>query len=555
MGMEQDPVPSQELPAAGAHADRLRELQLLRASGSIADHLSLSSVLLRVVEAACELVEAPYGALGVIRPDGGGLEEFVHVGVDDATVAAIGRLPEGKGLLGALIEDPRPIRLGDISADLRSVGFPDHHPPMRGFLGVPITVGDEVFGNLYLASPDEGNFSAEDEQLVLALATTAGTAIENARLYAAAERRQDWLAASTDVTRKLLSATSGDALQLVAQYVYDLADADVVTIVRPDRDVWEVEVAVGLAAERLAGARYPIAHTLSEVVMETGQPSVVDDASAIDPESRSLILTEVLAVGPVMLLPLASSGAVSGVLMVGRSAGGRRFSPPDVEMATTFAHHAALALELATARRRAQRMELVEDRSRIARDLHDHVIQQLFAAGMTLQGVAVAVRDDPAAAVIDGVVDTIDDAIRQIRASIFQLRPPSMLGSGLRAQVLDVVTDVTASLGFDPQVHFSGPVDSMSGADLATEVAAVVRESLVNVAKHARAQRVEVTVSVTGQSLRVVVEDDGVGISRPARRSGLDNLRERAHRHGGTLQVTAGASGGGTRLVWEVEVA
>jgi GAF domain-containing protein len=161
--------------------NRLRGL--LRANRSVIGDLALNTVLRRIVEAACELVDAPYGAVGVIRPDGTGLEAFIHVGMEPSAVEEIGHLPEGKGLLGALIDDPRPIRLRDIRDDVRSVGFPEHHPPMRGFLGVPIRVRDEVFGNLYLASLAQGDFSVEDEELVAALAATAGVAIENARLY------------------------------------------------------------------------------------------------------------------------------------------------------------------------------------------------------------------------------------------------------------------------------------------------------------------------------------------------------------------------------------
>ena len=535
-----------------AAQDRLRGL--LRANRAIIGDLGLSTVLRRIVEAACELVDAPYGALGVIRPDGSGLEEFIHVGMDANAVEVIGHLPEGKGLLGALIDDPRPIRLRDMRDDARSVGFPAHHPPMRGFLGVPVRVRDEVFGNLYLASLTEANFSVEDEELVSALAATAGVAIENARLYEEANRRQAWLQASTDVTRQLLTAPGDDGLRLVAQRVAELADADVVTIVLPKDGRLQVAVAVGLEADRLTGSTYPIENTLSEMVLESGQPTVVEDASDVDENARTLVLSQIVVVGPVMVLPLAGAEGVTGVLMVGRSRGRHTFGAADVDMATTFAYHASVALELADGRRDAQRMELFEDRARIARDLHDHVIQQLFASGMTLQGAAVAAGDSPAVELIERVVDNIDDAIKQIRTSIFQLRPHTMLGTGLRAGVLDVVAEVTPSLGHDPHVHFSGPVDAVSSEDLASEVAAVVRESLTNIAKHAEADRAEVAVSVTGKTLTVTVEDNGVGIGPATRRSGLDNLRQRAESRAGTFQAAAGEDGTGTRLTWQVQL-
>lgn len=535
-----------------AAQNRLRGL--LRANRAIIGDLGLNTVLRRIVEAACELVDAPYGALGVIKPDGSGLEEFIHVGMDANAVEVIGHLPEGKGLLGALIDDPRPIRLRDMRDDVRSVGFPPHHPPMRGFLGVPVRVRDEVFGNLYLASLTEADFSVEDEELVSALAATAGVAIENARLYEEANRRQAWLQASTDLTRQLLTAPGDAGLRLVAERVAELADADVVTVVLPKDGRFQVAVAVGLEADRLTGSTYPTENTLSEQVLSSGQPTVVEDASDVDENARTLVLSQILVVGPVMVLPLAGAEGVTGVLMVGRSKGRRTFGAADVDMATTFAYHASVALELADGRRDAQRMELFEDRARIARDLHDHVIQQLFASGMTLQGAAVAAGDSPAVELIERVVDNIDDAIKQIRTSIFQLRPHTMLGTGLRAGVLDVVAEVTPSLGHDPHVHFSGPVDAVSNEDLATEVAAVVRESLTNVAKHARADRAEVAVSVTGKTLTVTVGDNGVGIGPATRRSGLDNLRQRAESRAGTFQAEAGEDGTGTRLTWQVQL-
>ncbi len=535
-----------------ATQNRLRGL--LRANRAVIGDLHLSAVLRKIVEAACELVNAPYGAVGVIRPDGSGLEEFIHVGMRADTVEEIGHLPEGKGLLGALIDDPRPIRLRDIRDDVRSVGFPEHHPPMRGFLGVPVRVRDEVFGNLYLASLAEGDFSAEDEELVSALAATAGVAIENARLYEEANRRQLWLQASTDVTRQLLTAPSDGALQLVARQVADLADADVVTVVLPLRDRLEVAVAVGLAADQLRGSTYPIANTLSEQVLQSGQPTVVEDASNVSEGSRTLALSQVLTLGPVMVLPLAGANGVRGVLVVARSSGRRTFTPADVDMATTFAFHASVALELADGRRDAQRMELFEDRARIARDLHDHVIQQLFASGMTLQGVVATLGEAPGVELIEKVVDNLDDAIRQIRTSIFQLTPHTALGAGVRAGVLEVVAEVTPAIGHDPHVHFAGPVDAMSSEELATEVSAVVREALTNIAKHAQAERTGVEVSVAGMALTVIVEDDGVGIGTVTRRSGLENLRQRAESRSGRFAIDTREEGTGTRITWQVPV-
>lgn len=531
--------------------DKMRAL--LRANQAIIGDLSLDTVLQRIVEAACQLVEAPYAALGVISPDRGGLERFIHTGVDSETAARIGPLPEGKGLLGALIDDPRPIRLRDLGADPRSVGFPAWHPPMKGFLGVPIRVRDEVYGNLYLASLNEGDFTAEDEELVLALAATAGAAIENARLYEESRHWQEWLEASTDMTRQVLLAPGDEALRMISRRVADLADADLVAVLLPGEDEqMQTSVAVGPDAHRLLGLRYPLAGTVSEVVLRTGQPQVFTNVQdpELPPDSR-VIVAEVARLGPAMMLPLAGAEGVRGVLVAGRRPGRVPFDGPDVAMATNFAHQASVALELAEGRREAQRMLLLEDRARIARDLHDHVIQQLFAAGMTLQG-AMMMPGENAVRVVNGVVDQLDDAIRQIRTSIFELRPPVMSGKGMRARVLQVVGDVRTTLQFAPRVQFAGPVDMVSDSGLIDDVCAVVRESLTNVARHAGAHAARVLVSAQRESLEVVVLDDGSGVGATDRRSGLANLEQRARRRTGQVEIGPPEEGSGTRVRWTV---
>ncbi len=497
--------------------------------------------------------------IGVIRADGDGLEEFIHVGVDHETVTAIGHLPEGKGLLGALIEDPHPIRLRDIRDDIRSVGFPENHPPMRGFLGVPIRVRDAVFGNLYLASETVSDFSAEDEELVSALAATAGVAIENARLYEETTRRQVWLEASADVTARVLVAPGDEVLRLIGQRVIELADADLVAVVQPtgSGERFEVAAAVGAGAESLGDFGYPVEGTFAEAVMQSGEPVLVDDAAAVNARGpRNFSVATVRPLGPLMALPLAGAEGTRGVLFVGRDPGRDTFRRPDVEMAMNFAGHVSVAIELADSRREAERLTLFEDRARIARDLHDHVIQQLFASGMKLQGVAMSLGDEsPDAQSIEQVVDTIDAAIRQIRSSIFQLRPRTLLGAGgVRAGVLAVVTEVTPSLAGDPSVSFSGPVDTVSNEALLADVVAVVREALTNVARHAQAQRVTASVAVTASTLVVTVEDDGVGVGASARSSGLANIRQRAENRSGKLDVGPGADGRGTRLTWQVPI-
>ena len=521
---------------------------LLRASQMVTRDLTLPAVLRRIVEAARDLVGARYAALGVISPTGG-LAEFVHSGMPEDAVARIGHLPEGKGLLGALIEDPRPIRLRRIASDHRSAGFPPGHPPMTSFLGVPIRIRDEVFGNLYLAESTKGEFSAEDEELTLALAATAAVAIENARLYESATSRGEWLQAIAAITRGVLSAEpedAGDSLELIARTSLRIAGADLVTVVLPGGPgELLIEVAVGSGADGLAGTRLPLSGSLSGQVFSTGTPlrqSVGDAGSTSRPD---------LDLGPVLAVPLHGSRRMHGVLWAARRRGRSAFGAEEVEMAAGFANQAALAIELAEARAEQQRAVMLDERERIAADLHDHVIQRLFAAGLSLQSTAGTLRAGQAADRILATVDDLDATIRQIRTSIFQLQQlPQTRAPGLRARLLDVATDLTPVLGFEPAVRFSGLIDAVSH-DIGEDVLAVVRESLSNVARHARAASAEVDVAATTDRLTVDIRDDGIGLGSTDRRSGLDNLRRRADRRDGTFTVEP-RKPAGTWLSWSV---
>ena len=533
---------------------------LLRANQAIVGDLALPAVLRRIVQAACELAHARYGALGVIDSASGGLEQFVHVGLDEQTAARIGHLPKGKGLLGVLIDDPRPIRLRTITDDPRSVGFPAHHPPMTSFLGVPVRVRDDVFGNLYLTEREGGGqFTAEDEELVCALAATAGVAIENARLYEQARHRQDWLQASAEVTRQLLSPEGEEPLRLIARQARQIADADVVTVVLPTADGQRliVEVAAGEGADELTALIYPIENTLVGLALANGRPVLIGDAG--EDQRYTLHLSAVVPVGPVMILPLGGSQRVRGALVIGRLRGRPRFAQVDLDMANTFANHAAVALELADARTDQQRVVLLEDRDRIARDLHDHVIQRLFAAGLTVQSVASGLGPDGRATRLSRVVSDLDETIRHIRTSIFQLRGPLGPETGtVRTQMLAVVAQLAPLLGFDPQVRFTGPIDAVVPEPIVDDLVAVLREALTNTARHARATRVDVDVTASSTELSIDVTDDGVGIGDTERRSGLANLRQRAERHGGALILTRNASyetppiQEGTRVRWTI---
>jgi signal transduction histidine kinase len=463
-------------------------------------------------------------------------------------------------LLGALIEDARPIRLATMSDDPRSVGFPADHPPMKSFLGVPIRVRDVVFGNLYLAECENGEFAAEDEELASALAATAGVAIANARLYEESRRRQHWLEASTEVTQQLLSADAGEPLRLIAEQALLIAEADLVTIMLPaaDRQRLIVEVAAGNDAHEVIARSALIEGTEVGESFQSGQAILLDSAgdhAAAPAESglgASAIHPDPEQTGPLMIVPLDGSQRTHGALVISRRPGRRRFAEADLEMAATFANHASLALELADARVDQQRIVLLEDRDRIARDLHDHVIQRLFAIGLTVQSVAGSMGADAPGARLSRVVDDIDETIRQTRTSIFQLRGP--LGpetATVRARLLAIADEVSGLLGFAPRLRFVGPVDSLVGESVAEDLTAVLREALTNVARHARATQIEVDVAVNTHELSLTVVDKGVGIADSQRRSGLANLRERARQHGGAL-VIASPQSEGTRLQWTV---
>jgi signal transduction histidine kinase len=525
---------------------------LLEANRTIVADLDLDLVLCRIVTSAADLVRADYGALAVVD-EVGTVEEFVHVGLDDAEVEAIGHLPEGKGLLGLVIEEQRAIRVDDLTDHPSSVGLPAHHAPMRAFLGVPVRVGGKAYGNLYLTRRDADPFSAEDEDLVQALAATAGVAIDKARLFEEARRRQEWQAASTDVTRRVLAGDEG-ALRLIARRVNVLADADITTVVVPVEGELFVAVAEGRDAVGVEGARYAASGTLSEHVLQSGKPvRLVDAEHTANLDGRAIYLAGQVRVGPVMVLPLLGREQVRGTLVVMRGPRRRAFTQAEAEMATTFASHASVALELAEARRDQQRALLLEDRARIARDLHDHVIQQVFAAGLVVQATASRLQDPAGVRALQEVVGNLDDAIRQIRVSIFQLQPPAP--GGLRAAVMEVVADVRPGLGLDPRVDLDGPLDSVATADLLRDVTAVVREGLINVARHASASAVALSLYATSGRLTVTISDDGDGMGDVGRRSGLDNMRERAESRNGSMVIAEVPDLGGTTLVWTVPIA
>jgi signal transduction histidine kinase len=530
-------------------SSRERLSALLRAVVGIGSDLDLHSTLQRIARAACQLVGAKYGALGVIGPSGD-LIEFITDGVTAAEHEAIGALPTGRGVLGLLIDEPHPLRLPNIADHPRSFGFPPNHPVMRSFLGVPIRVRDQVFGNLYLTEKrDAAEFSPDDEEIVVALATAAGIAIDNARLYEAAGRRQRWLQATTEIIEALTGEVDRTgALRLVAERAVAVADASLVMVLIHDPDDGALRIEVTSPAnDRLAKGVIASTGTPLEKVVTTRSHVVVDRLD------QAASWAEPTLAGPALIVPLPMTDQVEGILIVALPPDSHGFDDIDnVNMITTFAAQAALALDRAQAQEERQQLVVLEDRERIARDLHDVVIQRLFATGLNLQSMSRLITRDEVRIRVNQAVDDLDATIRDIRSSIFELRAPA--GATLRAEVNAAIQESAKTLGFRPTLTIDGPIDTAAPDDLRQTVIAVLSEALSNVARHARASAVSVVVAVGGDRLSLSVTDDGAGIAdcNPAG-NGLINMQRRAQDLGGDCEV-AGVDPHGTAVSWWVPV-
>lgn len=535
-----------------AQAQRVRGAQgrlrdLLRAVQHVVGEIELSTVLRSIVEAAVDLVQADYGALGVIDADGNGLDQFIFVGLDEASAHAIGHLPRGRGLLGALITEPHPIRIPAISDDPRAAGFPAHHPPMDSFLGVPIRIRDEVFGNLYLTNRQGGRFSEEDEQLLEALASTAGFAIQNARLFEESQLRQRWMSASAQLTSALLSTPLDNALDLIAGRVLDVSGAGRVLIQVPTDDEVGLQIAAvrGDGEQHLHGTRVPLAGTVAQEVLDSAGAHIARGHAGDSSDPSRLSTGE--RTGPTLTVPLRSRHRSWGVLSLARRPDEPEYSEMDASVVASVASQVSIALELAHARAEQQRRMLSDERARIAQDLHDHVIQQLFGAGLTVQAVAGGTTDPRDRERLTGAVRQVDDAIGQIRTIIFALS--SAHGDSVRHRLIDIVAEMSSLLDRPPTVRFGGAVDHLVGGDLAEDSVAVARELLTNSVRHSGSDDITLEVVVDGSTLSVIVHDGGAGIASD-RRSGLANLEARARARGGTFDVASGPDG--TRAVWQV---
>ena len=565
---------------------------LLEAVVAMAADLSLDNLLKRIVTIAGQLAGARYAALGVLGTGSGRrLRTFVHHGVDAALADRIGDLPQGHGLLGQIIDRPHPLRLHDIAAHPASYGFPEHHPPMQSFLGVPVRIRDRVFGNLYLTEKQGGgDFTDEDERIVIALAAAAGVAVENAQLYEEARRREQWLSATAEITGLLLGPVHGsEALQVVVDRALEVSGASSVWVLTDDHTgaAWGSGQPEAAPPPPGAGAggndgddrddagggggggggeemRVRVAAAVREGEVGragAGRPRALQDVDAGAVPITPALAQEVAAegvprrVGGSLLVPFGAAGAGVGVLLLHwdehhADAGGEL----DPSLPASFAEQAALALRVAGSHRDRQRLAVLEDRDRIGRDLHDVVIQRLFAIGLWLQGSARLADGPVMRERLEHAVDELDATIKNIRSTIFEITGD---GDDVQSEVTRLVRRAGDVLGFRPRLSFQGPVRSRLRVEQVPDLLAVLTEALSNVTRHAGATQVSVTLAVTegGTSLEVV--DDGRGLPDDVAESGLANMRARARARGGGLEVAPADPDrpdgrAGTRVRWVV---
>ena len=537
----------------GALDEQERLRLLLDAVVSMAADLTLDGVLARIVEIARELTGANYAALGVLNSGPQkGLRTFVHHGMDPIQVAEIGALPTGHGLLGLLIDKPEPLRLHEIAAHPQSYGFPPGHPPMSSFLGVPVRIRDQVFGNLYLTEKAGGSdFSQEDEHVVIALAAAAGVVIEKARLYEEAGRREQWLSATAEITGLLSGKGAGEqALQLIADRARQVAAADVAWIVIGSEDDLAVRTVSGPEVSMADLSNVRLENSVAREVLKAGEALTVEN---MQEDPRAVAMSDIQGwppMGPAIFVPLRTDDVVVGALALGWEIDHiDRFHEVDTRLPASFAEQAALALQVLRSRASEQRLAVFEDRDRIGRDLHDLVIQRLFAVGLSLQSVS-RISDVPEVTKrIESAVDDLDATIKDIRRSIFALGV-SEGSADLQTELTQMVERAAANLKCRPTLQFDGPLRTLVSDDTAPHLLAVLGEALSNASRHANASRITVSVHA-GDELRLVVADNGSGLPEDMKESDLRNIRDRAQKLGGSCTVES-QNGSGTTISWTV---
>ncbi len=518
---------------------------LMTAIVSMAEDLSLQSVLEQLAQSAAELLDSRYAAIGVVGPDDT-LTHFITVGIDEDQKRLMGDVPTGHGVLGQLIREPKPLRLHDLHEHPLSVGFPENHPPMKTFLGVPIRVREAVFGNLYLTEKAGGeDYTAEDEELAAALAAAAGVAIQNARLYEDSRRRQRWLEAGMEASTSLIveDFPSPDAdLDLVAEHALRASDAVLAVVAAPTGEAMEVHTAVGALAV-VAGQEVLCPPSLREADAERRPLVLRDPEEVFGPGSGEKL-------GQVLAIPIGHGTSGDRLLLLARQAGSSQFTQADLESGAAFGSHVGLALDLNIAHRQREEALISVDRDRIAQDLHDLVIQRLFAAGLGIQNLRRFATDPAAEARITKLTEELDESIRELRNTIYSLRAKQTDREGLSRSLFDAVHECLRTTGITPKITVEGRLEDLP-SPLARQVLAVVTETVSNAARHSGATSITVALTALTDAVEVLVEDDGKGFAGPARASGLANIQRRARSLDGTSSIDS-VPGAGTRVLWRV---
>jgi signal transduction histidine kinase len=539
--------------AARTETDRLRAL--IETSIAINAELSLDAVLERIVEAAARVTGARYAALGVIDRAGTALERFITHGIDAATHAAIGELPRGRGILGVLIRDARPLRLHDLGEDSRSVGFPPNHPPMRTFLGVPILLRGVSYGNLYLTEKEDGgDFTDEDEEIVTLLAAQAAVAVENARLYESATEWSRQLESLNEIGGAMVSELDlPRLLDLVARRLRELIGARLVTIALPAGDELRIETADGDGAEAFVGLIFPRHDSKTGRVLERGHSERVDSLLE-DPEVHQDAARH-MGARTGLYVPLVLRDAAIGVLVAHDKLGvDQRFDSADLRLAEQFADRAAVAVDLSRrvardALRRVVGGQEIE-RRRLARELHDETGQALTSILLGLRSVEESGGDKVRKSVSD-VRELVVATLQDVRALAVQLRPKALDDFGLvpaLERLVQTFSEATAiSVELEAQLG-----ESRLPAEVETTLYRIIQEALTNVVKHAEAKSVSVLLVRRESAVTAVIEDDGRGFDPTNTREdglGLLGMRERVELHDGQLKIEASPEAGTTLVI------
>jgi two-component system, NarL family, sensor histidine kinase DevS len=539
--------------------ERLRVL--VEAGISLASELSLDALLQRIVDTAAELTDARYAALGVVHPSGRGLERFLTTGIDEETSAAIGQIPQGRGILGVVMRETKPLRLHEIADDPRSVGLPPNHPPMHTFLGAPILLRGVAFGNLYLAEKrDGGDFTEDDEDLIQLLAAQAAVAIENARLYESSTRWLRQLESLNEIGNALaMQLELEPLLAIVATRLRELVSARLVLIALPDTDdALRVAAADGDVAATQVGTRLELHGSKVGRVLERGRGERVDSVRD-DPEVDQLTARE-LGITTALYVPLIVHGAAIGVVAAHDKIGhDGSFDDDDLRLAESLAARAAIAVDLSQRVTRDAMRKVVEaqelERKRLARELHDETGQALTSILLGLKSLEQAVDSDEGRQGVASLRDLVVSTLQDVRRLAVELRPAALDDFGL-APALERLVDTYGRQAAVPAHLEIRLGDDRLPPEIETTLYRMVQEALTNVAKHADATSISILLTRTASSVRLVVEDDGAGFdprSDPDEGLGLPGMRERVALLDGRLRVES-ARGKGTTLVAEVPV-